>query len=596
MADKIKVKIDGIPITLEKGKTVLDAAKAINVHIPTLCFHEDLNVAGNCRICMVEVTGAKGLVASCAMPVAEGMEIHTNSLKVRTARKSVVELLLSEHNADCTKCYKNKNCELQDLASEYLTGEHLYIDLVPLKNYSLDKFSPSIIKDDSKCIRCQRCVRTCEELQHVSALGVAYKGDKMKISTFFENPLYEVVCTNCGQCVNRCPTGALIEKSYVDEVWDAIYDESKHVVVQTAPATRVALGEALGMESGKVVTGKMVNALKKIGFDSVLDTDFTADLTIIEEGTELLTRLKRALVEKDSTVALPMATSCSPGWVKFLEHNFPEFIDNLSTCKSPQQMFGTLAKTYYAEKRKLNPDKIVSVSIMPCTAKKFEADRPEMRSSGYKDVDYVLTTRELARMIKQAGLDFNSLADENYDSIMGESTGAGVIFGATGGVMEAALRTAYEIVTGREVPFKNLNIMPLRGMEGVKEMKVKIEGTKPEWNFLEGVELLTVTAHGLTNAKNVMQWVKEGQKTYHFIEIMACPGGCIGGGGQPIPTNYEIRKNRAMAIYAEDMGKPIRKSHENPEVKKIYEEFLKEPLGHKSHELLHTHYKSRQRY
>ena len=596
MADKIKVKIDGVEVAMEPGKTVLDAAQAINVHVPTLCFHEDLRVAGNCRVCVVEVAGAKGLVASCAMPVSEGMEIHTNSLKVRTARKSVVELLLSEHNADCTKCYKNKKCELQDLASEYLTGEHLYIDLVPLKNYSIDMYSPSIIKDDSKCIRCQRCVRTCEELQHVSALGVAYKGDKMKISTFFENSMYEVVCTNCGQCINRCPTGALIEKNYVDEVWDAIYDETKHVVVQTAPATRVALGEALGMDSGHVVTGKMVSALKRIGFDSVLDTDFTADLTIIEEGTELLTRLKKALVDKDPNVALPMATSCSPGWVKFIEHTFPEYLDNLSTCKSPQQMFGALAKTYYADKRKLDPANIVSVSIMPCTAKKFEADRPEMRSSGYKDVDYVLTTRELARMIKQAGLEFEALEDEKYDSIMGESTGAAVIFGATGGVMEAALRTAYEIVTGREVPFENLNITPVRGMDGVKEVNVKIEGTKKEWSFLEGAELKTVTAHGLTNAKNVMQWVKDGKKQYHFIEIMACPGGCIGGGGQPIPTNAEIRKNRAKAIYEEDMGKPIRKSHENPEVKKIYEEFLGEPLGHKSHELLHTHYKSRLRY
>jgi NADP-reducing hydrogenase subunit HndD len=383
-------------------------------------------------------------------------------------------------------------------------------------------------------------------------LGVAYKGDKMKISTFFENPMYDVVCTNCGQCINRCPTGSLIERNYVDEVWDAIYDEKKHVVVQTAPATRVALGEDLGLEAGHVVTGKMVAALKRVGFDSVLDTDFSADLTIMEEGTELLTRLKKALVDKDPTVKLPMATSCSPGWIKFIEHTFPEYLDNLSTCKSPQQMFGALAKTYYAQKRNIDPENIVSVSIMPCVAKKFEADRPEMRSSGYKDVDYVLTTRELARMIKQAGLDFNALPEDNYDSIMGESTGAAVIFGATGGVMEAALRTAYEIVTGREVPFENLNITPVRGMEGVKEVTVKIEGTVPDWNFLEGVELKTVTAHGLTNAKYVMEKVKSGEADYHFIEIMACPGGCIGGGGQPIPTNMEIRKKRTEAIYMED--------------------------------------------
>ena len=597
MAKNIKLKIDGVDVQVEDGKTVLDAARAINVHIPTLCYHEDLCVAGNCRVCVVEVTGAKALVASCAMPATDGMDVHTNSLKVRAARKNIIELLLSEHNADCTMCYKNKKCELQDLASEYKTsGEQLFIDLVPLKDYTIDNFSPSIIKDDSKCIRCQRCVRTCEELQHVSALGVAYKGDKMKISTFFENPMYDVVCTNCGQCINRCPTGSLIERNYVDEVWDAIYDEKKHVVVQTAPATRVALGEDLGFEAGHVVTGKMVSALKRVGFDSVLDTDFSADLTIMEEGTELLTRLKKALVDKDPTVKLPMATSCSPGWIKFIEHTFPEYLDNLSTCKSPQQMFGALAKTYYAKKRNIDPADIVSVSIMPCTAKKFEADRPEMRSSGYKDVDYVLTTRELARMIKQAGLDFLSLPEENYDSIMGESTGAAVIFGATGGVMEAALRTAYEIVTGREVPFENLNITPVRGMDGVKEVTVKIEGTLPDWNFLEGAELKTVTAHGLTNAKYVMERVKSGEADYHFIEVMACPGGCIGGGGQPIPTNMEIRKKRTEAIYMEDTGKPIRKSHENPEVVAIYKEFLGEPLSHKSHELLHTHYKARQRY
>jgi NADP-reducing hydrogenase subunit HndD len=597
MAKKIKLKIDGVDVQVEEGKTILDAARTINVDIPTLCYHEDLCVAGNCRVCVVEVTGARTLVASCAMPAAEGMDVHTNSLKVRAARKNVVELLLSEHNADCTMCYKNKKCELQDLASEVKTsGDPLYIDLVPLKNYTIDDFSPSIIKDDSKCIRCQRCVRTCEELQHVSALGVAYKGDKMKISTFFENPMYDVVCTNCGQCINRCPTGSLIERNYVDEVWEAIYDEKKHVVVQTAPATRVALGEDLGLEAGHVVTGKMVAALKRVGFDSVLDTDFSADLTIMEEGTELLTRLKKALVDKDPTVKLPMATSCSPGWIKFIEHTFPEYLDNLSTCKSPQQMFGALAKTYYAQKRNIAPENIVSVSIMPCVAKKFEADRPEMRSSGYKDVDYVLTTRELARMIKQAGLDFNALPEDNYDSIMGESTGAAVIFGATGGVMEAALRTAYEIVTGREVPFENLNITPVRGMEGVKEVTVKIEGTVPDWNFLEGVELKTVTAHGLTNAKYVMEKVKSGEADYHFIEIMACPGGCIGGGGQPIPTNMEIRKKRTEAIYIEDSGKPLRKSHENPEIIAIYKEFLGEPLSHKSHELLHTHYKARQRY
>ena len=597
MSKKVNLTIDGIQVSVDEGTTILDAARKLNIHIPTLCYHEDLCVAGNCRVCVVEEENSKILPASCFLPVAEGMVIHTNSGKVRVARKHIVELLLSEHNADCTKCYKNGSCELQSLASQMLTGDHMFLDLVPEKRYSIDMFNSALIKDDSRCIRCQRCVRTCEELQSVSALGVAYRGNKMKISTFYEHPLFEVVCTNCGQCVNRCPTGALIERNYVDQVWDAIYDPTKHVAVQTAPAVRVALGEALGMPPGKIVTGKMVTALKRLGFNSVLDTDFSADLTIIEEGHELLERLKRALVDKDPKVALPMATSCSPGWIKFLEHTFPELLPNLSTCKSPQQMFGALVKTYYAQKRKLDPKNIVSVSIMPCTAKKFEADRPEMRSSGYKDVDYVLTTRELAIMITQAGLEFDKLPDDHFDSIMGASTGAGVIFGSTGGVMEAALRTVYEVVTGREVPFEDLNIIPVRGTEGdVREASLLITKTKPEFRFLEGVELKCVVANGLAYAKQVMQNVKEGKANYHFIEIMACPGGCLGGGGQPIPTNKEIRSKRREAIYKEDMGMPLRKSHENPDVQEIYKEFLVKPLGHKSHELLHTHYTPRKRY
>jgi iron-only hydrogenase group A len=590
MKEMINLKIDDINVSVEAGTTILEAAKKANVRIPTLCYHPDLCIAGNCRICMVEVEGSLTLTAACAMPVSENMVIHTNSLKVRTARKHNIELLLSEHNSECTKCYKNGNCELQDLAAEYKITNETFIDLVPFHNYTIDHYSPAIIKDDSKCIRCQRCVRTCEELQSVSALGVAYKGEHMKISTFMEKSMFDVVCTNCGQCVNRCPVGALVEKNYIDQVWDAIYDPSKHVVLQTAPAVRIALGEDLGYDPGEIVTGKMVAAIKKLGIDSVLDTDFTADLTIMEEGTELLTRLKKALVDKDSSVALPMMTSCSPGWIKFIEHQFPQLLPNLSTCKSPQQMFGALAKTYYAQKRNIDPADIVSVSVMPCTAKKFEADRPEMRSSGYKDVDYVLTTRELAVMIKQAGIDFESLKEEKYDSIMGQSTGAAVIFGATGGVMEAALRTAYELVTGREVPFDGLNITPVRGMEGVKEASVKIEGTLPEWKFLEGAILNTAIAHGLVNAKKVMELVDSGKANYHFIEIMACPGGCLGGGGQPIPTNMEIRMKRNKAIYQEDAGMPIRKSHENPEVALIYKEFLEKPLGHTSHKLLHTTY------
>jgi NADP-reducing hydrogenase subunit HndD len=575
----VQLSINGMVVKVPEGITILEAAKTLNFRIPTLCHHDDLCVAGNCRVCVVEQLGAKALVAACATPVSEGMQILTNSLKVRSARKHIIELLLSEHNADCTKCYKNGKCELQSLSNEFCVGDHLLLDLCNIKDYTIDHFSSSIRKDDSKCIRCQRCVRTCEQLQGMNALTVAYKGERQRISTFEDLSMAEVICTNCGQCINRCPTGALVERSYLDEVWDVILDPNKHVVVQTAPAVRVGLGEELGFEPGQRVTGKMVAALKRLGFDSVLDTDFTADLTIMEEGTELLSRLKKALVDGDPEVALPMTTSCSPGWIKFIEHTFPEYLPNVSTCKSPQQMFGALAKTYYAQVRNLDPKNIVSVSIMPCTAKKYEANRPEMRSSGYKDVDYVLTTRELARMIKQAGVDFNKLKEDRYDSIM-----------------EAALRTAYEIVTGREVPFKDLNIIPVRGIEGVRQASVKIDNCKEEWSFLNGVELKCAVAHGLVNARKLMNGVKNGEIQVHFIEVMACPGGCLGGGGQPIPTNEKIRQKRTEAIYAEDMSMGIRKSHENPEVIEIYKEFLGEPLGHKSHELLHTHYTERVRY
>ncbi len=593
---EVNLKINNIPVTVEEGTTILDAAKKLNFRIPTLCHHPDLCVAGNCRVCVVEQKGSRTLPAACATPVSEGMEIFTNSAQVRTARRHVIELLLSEHRSECTSCYKNGKCELQDLANEYRVNETTFMKLVEEKGYTIDDFSPSIIKDDSKCIRCQRCVRTCTEMQSVSALAVINKGEHQKISTFMDKPMHSVVCTNCGQCVTHCPTGALVEKNYIDQVWDVINDPELHVVVQTAPAVRIGLGESLDLSPGNRVTGKMVAALRRLGFDSVLDTDFSADLTIMEEGTELLTRLKKVLVDKDTETALPMTTSCSPGWVKFIEHKYPELLPNVSTCKSPQQMFGALAKTFYTQKKGLKADKVVSVSIMPCTAKKYEANRPEMRDSGFQDVDYVLTTRELAMMIRQAGIDFPSLPDEKYDSIMGNSSGAAVIFGATGGVMEAALRTAYEIVTGREVPFENLDIIPVRGLDGVKEAKVLIENVKPEWGFLEGAELSCAIAHGLANAKKLMDKVRSGEANYHFIEIMACPGGCLGGGGQPMPVNDEIRQARMDAIYAEDSSLPIRKSHENPEVIALYEEFLGEPLGHKSHELLHTHYTGRKTY
>lgn len=596
MAKKINLTINGTQCTVEKGTTILDAAKDLNIKIPTLCYHKDLCVAGNCRVCVVEVEGQRRLAAACATPCTDGIEIHTNTLKVRNARKHVIELLLAEHNANCTQCYRNGNCELQTLASEYKIMTQDFIEINSCKQHTIDMFSPSIIKDDSRCIRCQRCVRTCSELQGVNALTVAFKGEDMKISTFFEKPMVEVVCSNCGQCVNHCPTGALIERNYIEEVWNAIADNKKHVVVQTAPAVRIGLGEELGYEPGIRVTGKLVAALKRLGFDSVLDTDFTADLTIMEEGTELLTRLKKALVDKDESVKLPMATSCSPGWIKYIEHMYPEYLGNLSTCKSPQQMFGALVKTYYAKARNIDPDDIVSVSIMPCTAKKFEASRPEMHDSGYKDVDYVLTTRELAIMIKQAGIEFMKLEDMHYDRLMGDSSGAAVIFGATGGVMEAALRTAYEIVTGKEVPFKDLNITPVRGMEGVRQASVVIENPLKEWAFLDGVELKCAVAHGLINAKKVMDAMRRGETSFHFLEVMACPGGCLGGGGQPIPTSPEIRQKRMEAIYAEDMSMDIRKSHQNPEVIKLYKDFLGQPLGEKSHHLLHTKYVERERY
>jgi NADP-reducing hydrogenase subunit HndD len=588
----IAVTIDGIPATVPENTTILDAAKQLGVHIPTLCHHEDLCVAGNCRVCMVEVKGYRTLQASCAMPASEGMEIYTNSRLVRTARKHVIELLLSEHRGDCLRCYRNGTCELQDLANEYRIDQGVFIDIH--KEDQVDISSPAIQKDDSKCIRCQRCVRACTELQSVSALCVANKGADMRITTFWDKALAYVVCTTCGQCVTHCPTGALTERNYVEDVWDAIYDPTKYVVVQTAPAIRVSIGEEVGLEPGQRVTKKLVTVLRRLGFNSVLDTDFTADLTIIEEGNELLQRLTKAVRDKED-VALPMITSCSPGWIKYVEHEFNDHLDHLSTCKSPQQMFGPLAKTYYAEKIGVDPKDMIVVSIMPCTAKKFEAARPEMMASGLRDVDYVLTTRELGLMIRQAGIEFSNLEDGEYDSILGKSTGAGAIFGATGGVMEAALRTAYEIITGREIPFENLNVEPVRGLKGVKEATLKIEGTLNEYNFLEGVELRVAIGHGLVNARKIMKQLESGDSPYHFIEIMACPGGCIGGGGQPIPTTNEIRLKRTNAIYDEDEKMQLRKSHDNTEIQEIYKDFLEKPLGHKSHELLHTSYVKREK-
>jgi len=594
MTNNINLTIDGIHVSVEEGQSILDAAKKIDIRIPTLCHHVDLCVAGNCRICVVESVGRNNLIPSCATPAEEGMEIKTSSPKVRRARKDLMALLVSEHNTQCTTCFRSTNCELQRLAAEYNVDNDIYLSVLK-PAAKIDKSSWSIEKDDSKCIRCQRCVRTCAEIQHVNALAVTERGRDMRISTFMHLPMNEIVCTNCGQCITHCPTAALTERRYYDEIWEAIDDPDKYVIINTAPSVRVAIGETLGYNVGERVTGKMVTALKKMGFNSVLDTDFTADLTIIEEANELLVRLKKALVLKEK-VALPMITSCSPGWVKFIEHMYPEHLDHLSTCKSPQQMFGALAKTYYAEKMGIDPSKIVSVAGMPCAAKKFEANRPEMRDSGYQDVDAGLTTRELGHMIKQSGLDFFELGESEFDSHMGESTGAAVIFGATGGVMEAALRTAYVVITGRPVPFENLNIIPVRGLEGIKEATVKFENCVPEYSFLEGVEAKFAIAHGLINARQIMDQIVKGESPYLFVEVMACPGGCIGGGGQPIPTNDEIRKKRITAIYAEDMDKPLRMSHENPELTQIYKEFLINPLGEKSHHLLHTKYRKRNRY
>ncbi|OGI04253.1 MAG: hypothetical protein A2Y25_09270 [Candidatus Melainabacteria bacterium GWF2_37_15] len=584
---KLTVSINGKEFDARKGETILQLAKRNDINIPTLCNHADLCESGNCRMCVVEVEGQRVLQASCTTPVAERMVIRTNTRKVRKTRQMIIELLLAEHVGDCQTCKRNTNCELQDLAAEYGI-EEVRFGKSQEKRYEVDTRTP-IVRDNDKCILCRRCTQVCEEIQGVEAIKPMGRGKDTDIGCLFGLPLDETTCVFCGQCINRCPTGALTERDATKEVWKAIDDPTKHVVVQTAPAIRAALAEEFDIPPGERVTGKMASALKMIGFDTVFDTDFTADLTIIEEGTELLTRLKKALVEK-SQVALPMFTSCSPGWINYIEHYYPDLLPNLSTCKSPQQMFGALIKTYYAQKKGVDPKNIVSVSVMPCTAKKFEADRPEMYDSGYKDVDHVLTTRELARMIKQAGIDLMDLQDSEFDDPMGISTGAAVIFGATGGVMEAAIRTAYELVTGREVPFANLDIRPVRGMEGIREASLTITDPLPEWSFLNGAEVKVAIAHSLTKARMLMDKVRAGEATYHFIEVMACPGGCLGGGGQPIPTSPEIREKRAQAIYTEDGAMKLRKSHENPAVKVLYEEFLKEPNGHKSHELLHTKY------
>ncbi len=592
--DMIPIKINGKEIRVKKGTTILEAARQNGIHIPTLCHHPDLEVAGICRICVVEIEGMSTLQPSCAFPVERPISVKTYTENVRKARRFNLDLILAQHYGECYSCVRNNNCELQSLAKEY--GVNYYrFPHIQEPRYEIDDSSFALVRDPNKCIQCKRCIRTCIDLQDVGVLETAGRGHNVQVQTMLDRPLVELNCVYCGQCINRCPTGALHANDPSDWVWDAIDDPEKFVIIQTAPSPRAAIGEEFGLPPGTSVTGQLNTALHRMGFDCVFDTNFAADLTIMEEGSELLWRLEQKLVHgKD--VKLPMITSCSPGWVKFAEHTFPDFLDHLSSCKSPQQMFGAIIKTYYAQLAGIDPKNIVTVALMPCAAKKFECNRPEMQDSGYKDVDYGLTTREMAGMIREAGLWLPELPTSDFDHPLGLGSGAGLVFGATGGVMEAAIRSVYLIVTGRQVPFENMDVTPVRGMEGVREASLTFENTLERYRFLEGVTLNVAVAHGIKNARHVIEQVKNGDGNYHFIEIMACPGGCLGGGGQPIPTSPEIREARAKAIYAEDHLLPVRTSVENPEIQQLYQDFLGEPLGHLSHQLLHTHYTPRGRY
>lgn len=578
--DTVKVTVNGISVEVPKKSTILDAAQTAGIRIPTLCYLKDINAIGACRMCLVEVKGMRGRVAACVQPVRDGMEILTNTPELRRARKMTLELLLSNHRTDCLSCARNTNCELQALCREYEVDQYKFgrHDLEP----DIDDSCVHLVRDNSKCILCRRCIAVCSKNQYVSVIGANERGYDTHIASAFDLPLSETACVNCGQCVAVCPTGALTEKNDTGKVWDALNDPDKHVVVGPAPSVRAQLGECFGMPIGTNVEGKMIAALRRLGFDKVFDVDTAADLTIMEEGTELLERIENG-------GKLPMITSCSPGWIKFCEHYYPDMLDNLSSCKSPQQMFGAIVKTYYAEKMGIDPKDIFVVSVMPCTAKKFEIGRPDQSAAGVPDVDCSITTRELADMIKSAGIDFVNLPDEHCDPVFGVASGAGHIFGVTGGVMEAALRTVVEVVTGK--PAEKLEYHDVRGFEGIKEA---------EYN-LNGKIIRVAVTSGLANAKHLLDMVKSGEKEYTFIEVMACPGGCINGGGQPhqdgATRNYkDIRALRAKALYSEDEAMTLRKSHDNPVIKELYDTYLGKPGGHKSHELLHTTYVARSIY
>ncbi|MBH1942083.1 iron hydrogenase small subunit [Mobilitalea sibirica] len=576
--ETLNIKINGMSYEVPKGSTILEAAKQAHIDIPTLCYLKEINEIGACRICVVEVKGARSLVASCMHPVADGMEIYTNTPKVLTSRKKTLELILSDHDRKCLSCVRSGNCELQKLCNDLKVDNELFYE-GERTHYTVDDTSPHMVRDNNKCIICRRCSAVCEKVQSIGVIGANDRGFITNISCAFDMDLGETSCVSCGQCIAVCPTGALAEKDYTEEVFAALADPDKYVFVQTAPAVRAALGEAFGLPIGTNVEGKMVTALRRLGFDKVFDTNFAADLTILEEAHELLDRVQNNGV-------LPLITSCSPGWIKYCEHYYPDMIDNLSSCKSPQQMFGAITKTYLAEKLGINPEDIVMVSVMPCTAKKFEIGRENQNAAGVPDVDISITTRELARMIERVGLNFLSLPDEGFDDPLGRSTGAGVIFGATGGVMEAALRTAVETLTGEEL--KNLDFTEVRGTQGIKEATYRAAG----------MDINVAVASGLSNARKLLDDVKSGKANYHFIEIMGCPGGCVNGGGQPqqpasVRNFTDIRTLRAKALYDQDAASELRKSHENPNIKMLYDEYLGKPGSHKAHDLLHTTYVKR---